>query len=118
MSKVYILLDSDNRITNLDGGYSISNVDVDTWILIDEGEGDKYNLCQSHYLDMPLIADDGTHNYIYENDAIREATPAEHEEEFNSFPVIPPTPSAEDQIAELNATLDMLLTEVIPSLFG
>ena len=62
-SKVYALVDPDGRILACDGGYTISNIeDISAWILIDEGEGDRYNLCQSHYFDA-LRTDDGIPRY-------------------------------------------------------
>lgn len=67
-SKVYILLDSNNRITRCEGGYTLSNIkDISKWTLIDEGEGDKYNLCQTHYFEDGIMTDDGIYRYKYEN---------------------------------------------------
>lgn len=58
-SKVYALVDEQNRIIRIDGGYTISNItDQENWVLIDEGYGDRYNLCQGNYLDGPLYTDD------------------------------------------------------------
>lgn len=91
MSKVYILTDSENRITRLDGGYSISNVDTSTWTLIDEGTGDKYNLCQSHYLDKPLMTIDGIYQYKYVDGVITERTAEEIEADRASQPQPEPT---------------------------
>ncbi|MBQ0079705.1 MAG: hypothetical protein KBS66_07450 [Eubacterium sp.] len=115
MSKVYINVDSKNRVIGLDGGYSIANVDLETWILIDEGEGDKYNLCQSHYLDTPLTTDDGIYRYKYINNTIAERTEEEINADRAKIPPVPPTEA--EQIAGINETIDMILTEVIPSLF-
>jgi hypothetical protein len=42
-SKVYVLIDSNNYITCIEGQYSLP-FDLTSWILIDEGHGDKYNL--------------------------------------------------------------------------
>lgn len=65
-SKVYIKIDENNRILRCDGGYTISNIkNFDEWIFIDEGNGDKYNLCQSHYFDGSLYTEDGICRYIY-----------------------------------------------------
>lgn len=77
-SKVYVLLDG-NYIVRCDGGYSISNVDTDTWTLIDEGYGDKYNLCQSHYFDGGVTDIDGAPLYILDSDTVREATDEERQ---------------------------------------
>ena len=63
-SKVYALPDSEGRITNIDGGYSICNImDFTGWILIDEGCGDRYNLCQGNYFDKPIIDERGVFRY-------------------------------------------------------
>lgn len=61
-SKVYVLIDSNNHITRIEGQYSLP-LDLTDWILIDEGYGDKYNLAQTHYLDKPLIMQDGIYQY-------------------------------------------------------
>lgn len=65
-SKVYIKIDSQSRITHCDGGYTIVNIEnFDEWTLIDEGEGSKYNLCQSNYFDGGLYTDDGIPRWKY-----------------------------------------------------
>lgn len=61
-SKVYVLIDSNNHITRIEGQYSLP-LDLTDWILIDEGYGDKYNLAQTHYFDKPLITQDGIYQY-------------------------------------------------------
>jgi len=63
-SKVYIQIDSQNRIIRCEGGYT-TPPDLMGWILIDEGIGDKYNLCQSHYFDGGLYTLDGIPRYKY-----------------------------------------------------
>lgn len=94
-SKVYILIDDHGRIIAIDGGVTVENVNMDAWILIDEGYGDRYALCQSHYLDKPLTADDGSHNYIW-NGSVREVTEEERSEEIRNFPI--PEPSEMDRL--------------------
>jgi len=49
-SKVYVQVDDKNRIVACAGGYT-TPTDLTGWILIDEGVGDKCNLCQTHYFD-------------------------------------------------------------------
>ena len=49
-SKVYIQIDTEGRILRCEGGYT-TPADLTDWIEIDEGSGDKYNLCQSHYFE-------------------------------------------------------------------
>lgn len=43
-SKVYIKTDENNRIIRCEGGYTTPEALTD-WTYIDEGTGDKYNLC-------------------------------------------------------------------------
>lgn len=63
-SKVYIKTDGQNRILRCDGGYTMQNIDdLSEWVLIDEGTGDRYNLCQRHYFDGGLYTMDGICRY-------------------------------------------------------
>lgn len=110
MSKVYILIDEKSRITRLDGGYSISNVDIETWTLIDEGEGDKYNLCQSHYLDKSLMTDDGIYQYKWDGENILERTEEEIEADRAE---IPPTPPTQIDIIEAQTMYTALMTDTL-----
>ena len=61
LSKVYVLTDDQSRITRCEGGYT-TPADLTGWVQIDEGTGDRYNLCQSHYFDG-LYTDDGIPRY-------------------------------------------------------
>ena len=79
-SKVYILIDSENRIIRCDGGHTIANItNIEEWLFIDEGYGDKYNLCQSHYFDGGLYTDDGICRYVWEGENYRLRTEEEME---------------------------------------
>ena len=63
-SKVYVLPGSSGYITRIDGGYTESNItDPENWVLIDEGYGDRYNLCQGNYFPHPIITDGGAYRY-------------------------------------------------------
>ncbi len=53
-SKVYIKTDENGNVIACDGGYT-TPTDLTDWIEIDEGEGDKYNLCQTHYFEGGLF---------------------------------------------------------------
>lgn len=57
-SKVYIQTDGQSRILRCEGGYT-TPANLTDWIEIDEGVGDKYNLCQSHYFPGGLYTMDG-----------------------------------------------------------
>ena len=58
MSKVYARVDENGYITRIEGGYT-TPIDLTGWVLLDEGEGDRYNLCQSNYFPGPLTTDSG-----------------------------------------------------------
>ena len=63
-SKVYVLPDSYGYITRIDGGYTIGNIkDFTGWVQIDEGIGDRYNLCQGNYFPHPIITMGGAYRY-------------------------------------------------------
>lgn len=63
-SKVYVLADDQGRITRCEGGYTTGNIaNPENWVQIDEGTGDRYNLCQSHYFDGGLYTEDGVPRY-------------------------------------------------------
>ena len=61
-SKVYVKTDDQGRITRCEGGYT-TPADLTGWTQIDEGTGDKYNLCQSNYFDDGLYTEDGISRY-------------------------------------------------------
>jgi len=89
-SKVYILLDERNRVIAIDGGYTIQNVDIKTWKFIDEGTGDRYNLCQSNYLPTPLYTDDGIPAWKFdEKSGLTARTEKEIEEDRKAIPIVP-----------------------------
>lgn len=61
-SRVYVLPDESGKITRIEGEYSLPD-DLTGWTLIDEGEGDRYNLAQTHYLEGNLLTPDGIYRY-------------------------------------------------------
>lgn len=64
-SKVYIQTDAEGRILRCEGGYT-TPADLTGWLEIDEGNGDRYNLCQSHYFDGGLYTMDGIPRYRWD----------------------------------------------------
>lgn len=67
-SKVYIQTDEKGRITRCEGGYT-TPADLTGWTQIDEGTGDRFNLCQSHYFDGGLYTMDGIPRYRMQDGA-------------------------------------------------
>lgn len=74
-SKVYIQTDATGRILRCEGGYT-TPADLTGWVQIDEGTGDRYNLCQSHYFEGGLYTSDGIPRYN-----LQDGQPVERSEE-------------------------------------
>ena len=111
-SKVYIRIDDNNRVTRIEGGYT-TPADLTDWILIDEGTGDKYNLCQSHYLEKSLMTEDGIYQYKYVNGEVVERTAEEIEADRQAIPVVPTdSEKLEAQVLYTAMMTDTLLEEV------
>ena len=101
-SKVYIKVDDTGCITRCEGGYTTPE-DLNGWIQIDEGTGDRYNLCQSHYFDGGLYTQDGIPRYKLSDGKAVERTAEEITADRAAIP--PARPSALEQ---LRADVDFL----------
>ena len=101
-SKVYIQIDNQGRILRCDGGYT-TPADLTGWIEIDEGTGDKYNLCQSHYFDGGLYTMDGIPRYRWDGAAAILRTDEELEADRATIPEPKPSKTAEDRLTALEA---------------
>ena len=108
-SKVYIQTDNDGRILRCDGGYTTPS-DLTGWTEIDEGTGDKYNLCQSHYFDDGLYTMDGIPRYRWDGSAAVLRTEEELEADRAARPAPPPT--TEEVLLELAADHEARLCEI------
>lgn len=91
-SKVYVKVDESNRIVRCEGGYT-TPPDLTGCTEIDEGIGDKYNLCQSHYFSSGLYTQDGIPRYKLQDGAPVERT--EWEIQADRDAIVPP-PAAPD----------------------
>lgn len=110
-SKVYVLLAERNRVLRCEGGYTMSNIDdVSKWTYIDEGTGDRYNLCQSHYLDGGLYTTQGIPRYKYEDGACVLRSEAELAADRDALPK--PQPSQLDMV-EAQATYTAMMTDTM-----
>lgn len=101
-SKVYIQTDAQNRIIRCEGGYTTPS-DLTGWTCIDEGIGDRYNLCQSHYFDGGLYTIDGIPRYKLTDTGPVERSEEEIEADRAAIPA--PPPSTEEQ---MRADIDFL----------
>lgn len=109
-SKVYVLPDADGRITRIDGGVTVGNIrDFTGWVLIDEGTGDRYNLCQGNYLPGPLTDDRGIYRYKLVDGAVVERT----REEMDADYVVPEVkPTDAERISKLESEKKLLTAQV------
>ena len=108
-AKVYVLLDEKSRVLRCEGGYTMSNIDdVSQWTYIDEGTGDRYNLCQSHYFGKPVMTAEGAYNYKLVDGKPVECTAEEiaAQEEANKPEAVPTT---EERLKELESQNQMLM---------
>lgn len=106
-SKVYVLCDSEGRIIRVEGGYTIGNIkDFLGWILVDEGEGDKYNLCQSNYLPKGLTEENGVYLYKLSNGSVKERTAKEIQADIDALPKPTPAPDITALSAKVQATVE------------
>lgn len=108
-SKVYALTSADSYITRIDGGYTIGNIATPAdWVLIGEGYGDKYNLCQSNYFPKSLRTDGGAWRYKLVDGQVMECTQEEiAAQEKANKPV--PVPTTEERLKELESQNQMLM---------
>lgn len=110
MSKVYVLPDADGRITRIDGGITVSNIlDFTGWVLIDEGTGDRYNLCQGNYLPGPLTDERGVYRY-----KLVDGKPVERTQEEMDADYVPPEvkPTDAERISKLESEKKLLTAQV------
>lgn len=101
-SKVYIQTDAEGRILRCDGGYT-TPADLTDWTYIEEGTGDRYNLCQSHYFDGGLHTMDGTPRYRWDGSAAVERTEKDLEADRAAIPEPKPSKTVEARLTALEA---------------
>ena len=101
-SKVYIQPDADGRILRCEGGYTTPS-DLTDWTEIDEGTGDRYNLCQSHYFDGGLYTMDGIPRYRWDGSAAVMRTDEEMEADRAAIPEPKPSKTVEARLTALEA---------------
>ena len=100
-SKVYVLLDGD-RIVRCEGGYTTPS-DLTDWTEIDEGTGDRYNLCQSHYFPGGLYTMDGIPRYKWDGTQAVARTEEELEADRAAIPEPKPSKTVEARLPALEA---------------
>lgn len=111
--RVFIRVDENNFIVQIEGECSLSNLgdltapDIH---LIDEGEGERYYHAQGRYLDKPILdMATGCYNYKYINDEIVEVSDEEKAAIVAARPK--PMPTLQEQVETLAEAFDILLME-------
>ena len=108
-SRVYILLDEQERIVRVEGEYSLPS-DLTGWVQIDERYGDRFSLAQSHYLDGGLYTMQGIPRYKYEGGVCVLRSEAELAADRDALPK--PQPSQLDRV-EAQATYTAMMTDTM-----
>ena len=105
-SRVYIVIDEQNRIIQIEGEYSLSNIhDLSSATLVEEGEPcDRLNHAQTAYLPKPLWTDDGIPRYRWDGTQAVERTEEELETDRAAIPEPDPTPTMEQRITTLETS--------------
>ena len=100
-SKVFARLDDARRILALDGGYTSCNIaDPERWIQIDEGTGDRYNLCQTTYFPDGYLTGEGIPLYKWTGTEVIPRTEAEIQADRADLPPVPPTQQEKTHLLE------------------
>lgn len=105
---VYVRVDNAGRVTGIGSRSYIT--DLDGWIRIDEGRGDRYRHAQAQYFSNPLMDERGV--WRYRLDGI---TPVERTQEEMDADAVSgaETPTQEERIAALEAGSEMLTACVL-----
>ena len=106
-SKVYVFSDSSGYITRIEGGYTTPK-DLTGWVLVDEGYGDRYNLCQSNYFPDLLVTDVGAYRYKLVDGKPMECTAEEISAQEEALKPVP-IPTLESRVEVLETTTDDMI---------
>lgn len=94
-SHVYAVVDTEGRIVQIEGEYSLSNIpDLSAAVLVEEGPPcDRLNHAQNMYLDGPLLTADGIPRYKWEDGQVVARTEEELAADRAAIPEPPPPPA-------------------------
>lgn len=102
--QVYVKVNSNNVITQIDS--SIFLFDIEGWVKVDEGTGDKYSHAQGLYLDKGLMDMQGRYNYKLVDGKVTELTV---DEKLILFPSPTPSPTEAERLASVEKMITMLM---------
>lgn len=96
MTKVYVKIDTNNIITEINSEIFLS--DTTGYIMIGVGDGDKYAHAQSNYLPDGLMDTNGKYNYKYVDGAVIALT---DEEKVSLFHDPEPVPTETEILGQM-----------------
>ena len=98
--RVYIKIDSENRITAVKSEIFIS--DISDWVEIDNGDGVRFVHAQGNYLPKPITDENGVYRYKFENGTVCERSA---DEMAADMPIPEPEPPTNAELAQAIAEL-------------
>ena len=104
MYKVYIQTDEQGRVTAVNSDAFLT--DLTGWVQIDSGSGDKYHHAQGHYLDEPIMTEQGVYRYKLVKGKAKKRTAKELQGDIDAIPLSPPT--MQEELTALKAKLAVM----------
>ena len=98
--RVYIKIDSENRVTAVKSEIFIS--DTSDWVEIDNGDGVRFVHAQGNYLPKPITDENGVYRYKFENGTVCERLA---DEMAADMPIPEPEPPTNAELAQAIAEL-------------
>ena len=98
--RVYIKIDSENRVTAAKSEIFIS--DTSDWVEIDNGDGVRFVHAQGNYLPKPITDENGVYRYKFENGTVCERSA---DEMAADMPISEPEPPTNAELAQAIAEL-------------
>ena len=107
MYKVYIKSDEQGRVTTVNSDAFMT--DLTGWVQIDSGSGDKFHHAQGHYLDEPIMTEQGVYRYKLVKGKAKKRTSKELQADIDAIP--PPPPTMQEELTALKAKLAVMETK-------
>ena len=109
MYKVYIKTDEQGRLTAVNSDAFIPEDEIENWIEIDSGSGDKFHHAQGNYFDESIMTEQGVYRYKLVNGMIKKRTEKELRVDIDAIPLPPPT--MQEELTALKAKLAVMETK-------
>lgn len=106
---VYIRVDESGSIVEINSDAFLDN--IEGYIELDSGHGDKYHHAQNNYFSKPLYDERWCANYKMENGVVLERTEEEKEIEISNRPK--PLPTEEDRLVALEEAMLAMLSRSV-----